>query len=179
MVRTIFSYPATLEPDEDGRPVVTFPDLPGAVTDGADEAEALAEAADCLSEALATRITHGEEIPAASPAQLGQHLISPDPTIALKAALHMALYQRDMTVADLAECMGFTDWHQAERLIDPRHSTKLTRLTKALGALGCRISISVEAEGSEEAARAECSGQPAKRGARSARPARTGGRANA
>src|SRR6516165_5774363 len=149
MVRTIFSYPAMLEPDEDGRPVVTFPDLPGAVTDGADEAEALAEAADCLSEALATRITHGEEIPAASPAQLGQHLISPDPTIALKAALHMEMHRRDMTVADLAECMGFADWHQAARLIDPRRSSKLTRLAKALGALGQRITISVEAEAAE------------------------------
>jgi antitoxin HicB len=99
MVRTIFSYPATLEPDEDGRPVVTFPDLPGAVTDGADEAEAPAEAADCLSEALATRITHGEEIPRASLARPGQHLVSPEPTTALKAAFYMEMYRRDMTVA--------------------------------------------------------------------------------
>jgi antitoxin HicB len=159
MAQTIFTYPATLEPDEDGRPVVTFPDLPGAVTDGADEAEALAEAADCLTEALATRITHGEAIPRASGALPGQHLVSPDPTIALKAALHMALFERDMTVADLADLMGFADWHQAERLIDPRHSTKLTRLAKALGAVGCRITISVE----DEAAGAKCSGQPAKR----------------
>jgi len=168
MVRTIFSYPATLEPDEDGRPVVTFPDLPGAVTDGADEAEALSEAADCLSAALATRITHGEAIPPASAALPRQHLVLPDPTIALKAALHMALYQRDMTVGDLADLMGFADWHQAERLIDPRHSTKLTRLAKALGAVGCRITISVE----DEAAAAKCSGQQAKRHARSARPAK-------
>ena len=159
MVQTIFAYPATLEPDEDGRPVVTFPDLPGAVTDGADEAEALREATDCLSEALATRITHGEEIPRPSLPQPGQHLVSPDPTIALKAALHMALYQRDMTVADLAERMGFADWHQAERLVDPRHSTKLVRLANALGALGYRIAIAVE----DQAARSECSGRPAKR----------------
>ena len=168
MVQTIFAYPATLEPDEDGRPVVTFPDLPGAVTDGADEAEALSEAADCLSAALATRITDGEAIPPASAALPRQHLVLPDPTIALKAALHMALYQRDMTVGDLADLMGFADWHQAERLIDPRHSTKLTRLAKALGAVGCRITISVE----DEAAAAKCSGQQAKRHARSARPAK-------
>jgi len=129
------------------------------VTDGADEAEALREATDCLSEALATRITHGEEIPRPSLPQPGQHLVSPDPTIALKAALHMALYQRDMTVADLAERMGFADWHQAERLVDPRHSTKLVRLANALGALGYRIAIAVE----DQAARSECSGRPAKR----------------
>jgi antitoxin HicB len=160
MAQTIFTYPATLEPDEDGRPVVTFPDLPGAVTDGANEAEALSEAADCLSEALATRITHGEKIPPASRARPGQHLVSPDPTIALKAALYMELYRRDMTVADLADLMGFADWHQAARLIDPRHSAKLTRLAAALGALGCRITISVEAERArtKKAAVGGCSG---------------------
>jgi antitoxin HicB len=145
MAQTIFSYPVILEPDDDGRPVVSFPDLPGAITDGADEAEALREASDCLSEALATRIAHGETIPPASQAQPEQHLVSPDPTIALKAALYMAMYRRDMTVADLAELLGMGDWHQAARLIDPKRSSKLTRLAAALGALGCRITIAIEA----------------------------------
>jgi antitoxin HicB len=66
---------------------VHFPGLPEALTDGADEAEELAEAADCLSEALAGRIVDGEEIPTPTPLDPGQHLVSPDPTIALKAAL--------------------------------------------------------------------------------------------
>ena len=88
---TAYSYPATLEPDEDGRLVVHFPGLPEALTDGADEAEALREAADCLSEALASRIVDGEEIPAPAPLAANQHLVSPDPTIALKVALYEAL----------------------------------------------------------------------------------------
>ena len=96
--------------------------MPGAITDGADAAEALREASDCLTEALATRIAHGEAIPPASPAEPGQHVVSPDPTIALKAALYMAMYRRDMTVADLAELLGMGDWHQAARLIDPKRS---------------------------------------------------------
>jgi antitoxin HicB len=143
-VQTIFTYPVILDPDEDGRPVVTFPDLPGAVTDGADEAEALREASDCLSEALATRIAHGEAIPPASPPAPGQHMVAPDPTIALKAGLHMAMYRRDMTIADLAERLEMKDWHQAARLIDPKRSSKLTSLAAALSVLGCRIAISIE-----------------------------------
>jgi len=145
MVRTAYSYPAILEPDEDGRLVVHFPGLPEALTDGADEAEALREAADCLSEALASRIVDGEDIPPPAPLTSDQHLISPDPTVALKAAIYMQLRQRDMTIADLADRLGVADWHQAARLIDPRRSSKLTSLAGALDALGCRIAILVEA----------------------------------
>jgi predicted RNase H-like HicB family nuclease len=43
MTRTPYSYPARLELDEEGRLVAHFPDLPEALTDGVDEAEALAE----------------------------------------------------------------------------------------------------------------------------------------
>jgi antitoxin HicB len=139
-----YSYPARVERDEAGRYQVRFADLPDALTDGADPAEALAEAADCLSAAIASRIIDGEEIPKPSPVAPGQQLVSPDPTITLKAALYVQLRQRDMTVADLADRLGVADWHQAARLIDPRHSSKLTSLAAALGALGCQIAISVE-----------------------------------
>jgi antitoxin HicB len=149
MARTTYSYPASLEPDEDGRLVVRFPALAEALTDGADEAEALSEAADCLSEALAGRIVDGEEIPAPPPLASGQYLVSPDPTIALKAALYEALRRRDMTVADLAELLDM-DWHQAARLIDPKRSSKLTSLAAALDAVGCRIEIAISDEGASQ-----------------------------
>jgi antitoxin HicB len=135
-----YRYPATLQPDEEGRVLVRFLDLPEALTDGADLTEALAEAADCLSEALASRIVDGQEIPLPTPTEAGpgQHIISPSPTIALKAALYTALRHRDMTVADLATRLDM-DWHQAARLIDPRRPSKLTSLATALDALGCQI----------------------------------------
>src|ERR1700751_1869270 len=99
-----YRYPATLEPDEEGGFLVCFGDLPEALTDGADLAEALFEAAGCLSEALASRIVDGEEIPRPSSTEAGhkQLPISPSPPIAAKAALYTALRRRDMTVADLA-----------------------------------------------------------------------------
>jgi antitoxin HicB len=67
-----YGFPARLAPDEEGRLVVHFPDLPEALTDGANEVEALAEAADCLSEALAGRINRGEDIPSPSRSRRGQ-----------------------------------------------------------------------------------------------------------
>ncbi|NEO96746.1 MAG: type II toxin-antitoxin system HicB family antitoxin [Moorea sp. SIO3G5] len=48
-----FSFPATFTPDEsDGGFVVTFQDLPEAITQGDSMEQALAEAADCLEEAM-------------------------------------------------------------------------------------------------------------------------------
>ena len=121
-----------------------LPIFPEALTDGSDLAEALVEAVDCLSEALASRIVDGEEIPRPSSTEAGpnQHIISPSPTIALKAALYTALRHRDMTVADLAARLDM-DWHQAARLIDPRRASKLTSLAAALGALNCQTQVSV------------------------------------
>jgi antitoxin HicB len=137
-----YGFPARLKPDEEGRLVVHFPDLPEALTDGADEAEALAEAADCLSEALAGRINRGEDIPPPSRLSRGQHWVAPDPTIALKAVLYSALRARKVTVADLARRLDI-DERKAARLIDPRATGRLIDLETALSALGYAIAIEV------------------------------------
>jgi antitoxin HicB len=137
-----YSYPARLEPDEDGRLVVHFLDLPEALTDGADEAEALAEASDCLSEALAGRINRQEEIPRPSALRSGLYLVEPEPTIALKGALYVALRARDMSIVELSRQLGI-DERRAMRLIDPRARTSLTKLEEALSKLGYTIGIEV------------------------------------
>jgi antitoxin HicB len=129
-------------PDEEGRVVVHFPDLPEALTDGADEAEALAEASDCLSTALAARIVNNEDIPSPSRVRAGQYLVAPDATVALKAALYSALRARKMTIADLARRLDVDD-RKAARLIHPRAVSSLSSLEAALSVLGYTIAIEV------------------------------------
>ena len=46
-------WPADLRRQEDGSILVSSPDIPEALTEGATEAEALAEAQDCVIAALA------------------------------------------------------------------------------------------------------------------------------
>jgi len=137
-----YTYPARLEPDEEGRPVVHFPDLPEALTDGADEAEALVEASDCLSEALAGRIHRQEEIPVPSPLRPGMHAVEPEPTIALKAALYDVTRAAGIGACELAMRLGI-DERQAMRLVDPKARTPLGKLEAAISALGYTIGIEI------------------------------------
>jgi antitoxin HicB len=142
MTQSHYSYPVRLEPDEDGRFVVHFPDLPEALTDGADLAEALTEAVDCLSTALASRIAENEEIPPPSRMRKGQYMVAPEPSIALRAALYNVMRTRNIGAAELARRLGI-DERQAVRLVSPRSAARLTDLHAALSALGYAIAIEV------------------------------------
>ncbi len=137
-----YVYPATLRRDRAGRYVVRFPDLPEALTDGATRDEALAEASDCLSEALMGRIADGEPIPRPSPLSRGRHAIAPDAAVALKVALHQIAAEERLGPSALARRLR-VDNKEARRLLDPRHPTKLPRLAAALDALGHRVLVTV------------------------------------
>jgi antitoxin HicB len=84
---TQFVYPALLTADEkDGGFVVTFRDLPEAITQGNSLEEALNEASDCLEEAIALRIDDKLEIPQPSPPENQEYLVAVPAQTALKAA---------------------------------------------------------------------------------------------
>lgn len=73
-----FTYPATLTPDKkDGGYVVTFRDLPEAITQGDTIKQCLVEAADCLDEAIAARKSGRMKIPKPSRARHGEYLVTP------------------------------------------------------------------------------------------------------
>lgn len=142
MAVKVYAYPATIGRDEDGRFVVRFKDLKGAVTDGATIQEALDEAADALSEALMAAVDANEDIPSPSPAKRGQVIVAPDPTVALKAALHMAKRSRGIKAADIARKLKI-DHKDARRLLDVHHPSKIGSVTKALNAMGLQVVVSV------------------------------------
>ena len=63
------AYLVSLERQEDGSILVSFPDIPEALTEGETEREALVEAEDCLVAALGGYVQARRAIPRPSPAR--------------------------------------------------------------------------------------------------------------
>jgi len=140
-----FQYPATLTPEKEGGFTVRFADLPEAITSGSDRQDVLAQAADCLEEAVAGRITDGLEIPRPSSLRRNQVLVAVPAPTAAKAALYLAMREARIKNTELARRLG-CDEKEVRRMLDPRHPTKLPRIQSALEALGKRLVVSMEEE---------------------------------
>ena len=57
------AWPVNLVPQEDGTILVSFPDIPEALTEGESEDEAIAQAQDCLTAALGGYVAARRAIP--------------------------------------------------------------------------------------------------------------------
>jgi antitoxin HicB len=142
-VETTLAWPAILSPDTEGRVQVRFPDLPEALTDGADEAEALVEVADRLAEAVAARIADQEDLPAPSSLRRGLHGVPLPPVLAYKDALFSAMRRDGVSKSELARRLGL-DEKDVRRLLDPSYrGSKVERLHAALAACGIAAQITV------------------------------------
>ncbi len=139
-----FVYPAEVARDEAGYFLVTFPDFPEAGTDGETLEEVLAEAVDCLAEAVAGRIARTENIPKASRKQKGQYAIAIPTHIAAKAALYLAMKEAGTDKSDLAHRLGCTV-KEVRRLLDPKQPSEIQRIEEALAAIGQELVVGVQA----------------------------------
>ena len=133
-------YPCDIAIAPEGDAVLTFPDIPEAITGGDSREEALDLAQDCLSVALTFYLEKNVPLPVPSPPERNQTTIGPYLRIALKASLAEALRESGERPADLARKLG-TDHKSATRILDPDHATRLDTLEKALGAVGKRVTI--------------------------------------
>lgn len=138
-----FNYPVTLTPDpDDGGFVVTFPDLPEAVTQGDTEAEALSEAQGALEAALEYRLREGLDIPGPSAPAANQAVVAPPVHTTLKAALHLAMREAHVNKSELARRMDL-DEKEARRILDLRHATRVPTIERALQVLGKHVEVRV------------------------------------
>ena len=76
----MFDYPVTLTPD-DGTVLVTFADVPEAITFGADEGEALRNGIDALDTGLSFYVGAGKPLPKPSKPKHGQKTVRPSASL--------------------------------------------------------------------------------------------------
>lgn len=137
----MFDYPVTLTPD-DGTVLVTFADVPEAITFGADEDEALLQAVDALESALAFYVGERKPLPVPSDPATGQRTVRPSALESAKLGVYQAMTEQGIKKAELARRLG---WHmpQVDRLFDLRHASRFEHIEAAARALGRRVQVSV------------------------------------
>ena len=136
-------YAVLLKPGKEGGFVVTCRDLPQLITQGEDEADALAQAADAMDEVFATYMIEGIDFPSPSKARRGEHQVAPPAETMAKAALYVAMREAGISKAQLAKRLG-VDEKEVRRLLDPHYGSKLPRIAQAIELLGKRLVIGLE-----------------------------------
>lgn len=139
----MFRYPAIFA--KDGRNIlVTFPDIPEAITFGKNESEALTKAIEALETGLSFYVDSRKPLPRPSKAKRGQKLVSPSALESAKLGIYQAMMDQGIKKTELARRLG---WHmpQIDRLFDLKHSSKFDQIESAANALGCHIEITVAA----------------------------------
>lgn len=137
----MFDYPVTLTPDDDSV-LVTFADVPEAVTFGADEDEALLNAIDALETGLSFYLDARKPLPVASQPTAGQKTVRPSALEYAKLGVYRAMTDQGIKKAELARRLG---WHmpQVDRLFDLRHASKLDQIEAAANVLGKHIYVQI------------------------------------
>ena len=135
-----FEYPVELTRDGDTW-LVTFPDVPEAITFGADKDEALLQAKDALTTALSMYVDGRRDLPEPSPAK-GRPTVRPDALDCAKLGIYTAMREQGLRKADLARLLN---WHmpQVDRLLDLNHASRLSQIEQAAAALGKHVELRV------------------------------------
>jgi antitoxin HicB len=138
-----YTYGALFERGSKSGIVVSFPDIPEAITQGRDEADARSMAAEALGMVLLTYLEQGKPLPKTSKRRKDLVAIAVEPEIAAKLAVIEAFKAARITQGQLASRLG-KDAREVRRILDPNHATKLPALSQALEAMGRRLVVGVE-----------------------------------
>src|ERR1035441_9672336 len=119
----MLSYPARIAREGDGF-MVSFPDIPVALTGAATREQALAIAADALITALDFYFQNRRQVPAPSAPKRGQVMIDLPPRVGAKVLLLNEMLRQQVKPAELARRMNVRP-QEVNRLTDLRHPTKI------------------------------------------------------
>jgi len=135
----MFDYPVTLTPDGD-TVLVTFKDIPEAITFGVNKDEALLHAIDALETGLSFYVDARKQLPVASRPKRGQKTVRPSALESAKLGVYQAMTEQGIRKAELARRLG---WHtpQVDRLFDLRHASRLDQIEAVARVLGRQLEV--------------------------------------
>lgn len=137
----MLSYPARVARDGDAF-LVTFPDIPEAITGALSRELALEMAADALTTAMDFYFEDRRSVPAPSAPKRGQVLVDLPPSVGAKILLLNEMIAQGTRPGDLAKRMNVRP-QEVNRLTDLTHPTKIDTIAQALKALGKRLELSL------------------------------------
>jgi antitoxin HicB len=140
----MLEYPARLKAAKGGGYVVTFRDIPEAITQGESIEDALKHARDALESAMEFYFDDRREVPMPSAAKRGEHLVALPVSESFKILLLNEMVRQNVRPAELAKRMR-TSKQEINRITTLRHTTKVDRIADALAALGKRLTIHLNA----------------------------------
>ena len=137
-----YVYPCDFTPDEEEGSgfVVSFPDIPPAITGGKNFKESIILAEDALVVALSIYVDRQEDLPAPSSWKKGQELISVQPLIAAQLDLYTAMRQQEITVEDLAQALKLPA-SDARKLLILDYKTSINQVFTALAEVGAKAPV--------------------------------------
>ncbi|MFN7536935.1 MAG: type II toxin-antitoxin system HicB family antitoxin [Burkholderiales bacterium] len=136
-------FPVILTLDEtDGGFVVTFPDIPEAITQGETVEDALAMAKEALETAMEFYFEDKRAVPAPSKPKRGQHVVELPASLSAKVLLLNEMVTQNIRPAELARRLK-TSPQEVNRLTDLRHTTRIDGIAAALRAMGRHLEISI------------------------------------
>lgn len=140
----MYNYAIRFESDDEPGVAVFCRDLPELNSFGDDRDHAIREAVDAIETTLSLYVDQRRTIPAASPAEDGEHVVHLPAVTVAKIYLWNAMMERSMRKADLCRLLGVKQT-QGDRLVDFLHTSKMDQVESALAALGRRVTVSVVA----------------------------------
>lgn len=135
-----FAYPAKVV--QDGKFfVITFRDVPQAITQADSKEEIISAAIDVLKDVVSFYMDDGDAFPLASNRRKGEVLIELPLSFAAKIVLYNTMKKNKVKQADLARALNLPT-SEIARIVNPWKKIKIDTLVKAIKAAGGQVALS-------------------------------------
>jgi antitoxin HicB len=135
-----FGYRFTLEPQKNGWLLVRFPGIPEALTEGETEAEARANALDCVITALEGYMKAGKPLPRQGATHSGPDRAVLPSLVTAKLAVYETMREHGWSKFKLAKQLDMPE-NSVRRLLDLRHSSHMWIIDEALAKMNAELPI--------------------------------------